>query len=189
MTQQQFTCNPIRVFPLLLRVHVVRCDASCVIVFVILSPFAALALCKYPMADQVTESPANATVSDCPQRHDGDNCTGRSQAVVSPVVGVVNDDLMRQTAMVKANIGTNQSTQWKEIDVCFPMTQIKWAWLCDVSFFSIFFNHCGAKRNPSALWSLCSKTACGEKVPPMCPFVSVSHYSWPTFFFEWHLNL
>ncbi|XP_075899824.1 probetacellulin isoform X1 [Nelusetta ayraudi] len=35
----------------------------------------ALALCKYPMADQVTDSPANATASVCPPHHNGDNCT------------------------------------------------------------------------------------------------------------------
>lgn len=103
----------------------------------ILSPFAALALCKYLMADQVTDSPANGTVSDCLHRHDGDNCTGRSQA------GVVNDDSMGQTTKVNANIGTNVSTQRKrEVEVCFLMTQfvqIKWAWSCDGTLFCFVF--------------------------------------------------
>lgn len=116
--------------------------------------------------------------------------------VVSPVCAVVNDDSMRQTAKVNANIGTNLSTQRKrEVEVCFPMTQfvqIKWAWLCDVLLTGLclvlfYFFLCSLttvvqRENQSALWSLCCVKACGKKVLPMCLFSSVCHNSWPTFF-------
>lgn len=93
---------------------------ECVIVFLFVFPAAALALCKYSMAEwNATSQSANGSTSACPHHGDGDNCTGRGGQVVPPAVSLMaawkakGGGVMEESADVNVNMRAKPEC-WKE---------------------------------------------------------------------------
>lgn len=129
------------VFVLYYFVCTLQCQL-CVRLYEPLPPFAALALCKYPMADQVTDSPANGTASDCPHNRDGDNCTGRSRAGGFPCLRCCKWWFNEADCKGDGKHWNKPEHTEKERGRSrLPMTQfvqIKWVWLCDILLTGLF---------------------------------------------------